>query len=233
MFEKMDEVRAQSGVGSAIYMQENDGKYALFMPLETIFSVAGKSESIEINVTTSDTVAKLKGKKTLDDKDSDFFVHRDSLRKLESIKDKTVNLLKVNADYTAEKFSGTISYATNDSKAGEANKGTLTITPASYDGYIDNCLDLLKPTAKFKNGIPAVVELPSKTGKFELTVELDPSDATFTAESEAASIATATVTDKKLVITGVAEGSVVVKLTSEKEGHASWETTILVIVPKA
>lgn len=233
MFEKLDELRAQTGLGSALYMQENDGKYALFLPLETIFSVAGKNESIEIDVTTSDTVTKLKGKKTLDDKDSDFFVHRDSLRKLESIKDKTVNLLKVNADYTAEKFAGTISYSTNDSKANEVNKGTITITPSSYDGYVDNCLDLLKPTAKFKSGIPAVVELTSKTGTFEFNIDLDPSDATFTAESESASIATATVTDNKLTITGVSEGSAVIKLVSAKADHASWETTILVIVPKA
>ena len=39
--------------------------------------------------------------------------------------------------------------------------------------------------------------------------------------------------EKKLTITGVKEGATVINLKTSLEGYAPWETTILVIVPKA
>ena len=61
---------------------------------------------------------------------------------------------------------------------------------------------------------------------------MNPVGATFTATSETPSIATATAADGKLTITGVAEGSCIVTLTSNGKDMAPWETTILVTVPK-
>ena len=57
--------------------------------------------------------------------------------------------------------------------------------------------------------------------------------ATFTAEVDKSAIATAQVSSNKLTITGKAKGSAIVTLKSSLEGYASWETTILVIVPEA
>ena len=41
-------------------------KYVLFMPLETLPSVVGSTNTVENDVTTSRVIGKIKGKKTID-----------------------------------------------------------------------------------------------------------------------------------------------------------------------
>ena len=81
--------------------------------------------------------------------------------------------------------------------------------------------------------MPAYVELSETTGKYELDVTFKFEGTTFTAKSSNENLVTASVAGNKLTITGVAEGSTLVRLTSALEGYAGWETSILVVVPKA
>lgn len=236
-FQEVKELRMQSGVGAHLFkMSSDDSKFSTFLPMETVPAVGGTPESIEIDVTSSNTVAKVPGKMKLEDKDVEFILHRDSIRVLKKAEKEGVGrYLIVNPDFTAVQFSARVSYAQNDVKSNEIVKGTFKITPTSIgenNGFIDNCYDLLKKTALFEDGIPPVVELDTMTGTYKLPIITVPSDATVTAVSETTGVATATIATGILTVTGVKEGSAVITLKTTKEGYASWETTVLVIVPK-
>ena len=57
-------------------------KYVLFMPLETLPSVVGSTNTVENDVTTSRVIGKIKGKKTIDDRDVTFLWCRDNIERL-------------------------------------------------------------------------------------------------------------------------------------------------------
>lgn len=232
-YEQFDEKRAISGIGSAIYVRYDAmQKFAFLMALETIPAFSASKEAIEINVTSSPVNTKVEGKSTLEDKEVEFLLHRDNLRRLKALEGKTVDILRLNQDFTGERASGTISFVQNDSTSTDPAKGTIKITLSGYEGYVDNCYDMLMPTAKFVSAIDDIVYLDSTdlTETKEIVVETNPTDATIEGASEKTSIATIGVVDKTVTITPVAKGSTVVTLTAKKTDYASWTTTILVIV---
>lgn len=231
LYEEMKELKAQSGLGAMLFAENSNGKFSLYIPLETVPSVSSTPDSIDIDVTSSSVITKIQGKITMEEKETEFYLHRDSLRKLKKSKGKTEKFLIVNPDFTGYRFDADVSYTQNDAKSGEALKGTIKITPKNDGGFIDNVYDIIQRTAKFKSAIDPVVELESTTGTYVNVIETDPTDATVQATSETSSIATATCSGGKLTITGVKSGSTVITLKASKEEYASWETTILVIVP--
>ena len=231
LFEEFDDQRVQSGVGCALYYKNSTGKYSLFIPLETVPSVAGNPESIEYDVTTSSTKGKIPGKVTLEEKETDIYNHRDNMRRLESFKDKTLEFLKVLPDYSGEKFTGKVSFSSQDSTSGEVEKATMKITPSSYQGIVENCFDLIQPTCHFTTPIESVIYLSATDKKAQvINVGVEPASGTVEVVSETPSIATATCEDKTVTITPVAKGSTLVRLTAKETDCAEWETSILVIV---
>lgn len=232
IFQKFDETRAQSGVGSAIYFKNESGLFSILFPVETVPKFAGTPEGIEINVTTSDTITKIDGKITLEDAEFEAFAHRDNIRKLESLKGKVVEFLVYNADFTGERINGKITYSLNERTSGEASKLTCKIIPTESLGVIDNCHDLLQPTCKFLNEVPNIVKI-KHNGNFKLKLETEPTNATVAVKSETETVATVQESGGTVTINGVKKGSAVVTLKLTESNHATRETTILVIVEQA
>ena len=77
--------------------------------------------------------------------------------------------------------------------------------------------------------MPDTVEIEG-TGTNEFNVVTMPTDATIAAESDATGVATVTVAEKKVTITGVAEGHAIITVTTSAEGYATQKKTILVNV---
>lgn len=228
-YEQFPENRAKSGIGCALYAKNASGKFSIVLPLETIPVASAAAGSIDIDVTTVPFIGKIEGKASLDEKESEFFVHRDSIRRLKELTGKIVEFLVVNPDYTGYRYNGTVSIAQSDATSGDPLKGTMKIIPSEDLGFIDDCFDLLQQTAKFASPIEPTLLL-KKGEKYEATIETDPADATISAESNSTSCATGTVTGKKLTVTGVAVGSAVISLKASKDGCAPWVTTIHVVV---
>ena len=228
LYEKFNDLRAHSGVGVCLYAQNETGYYSIFMPLETAPSVMSTPSSIDIDVTSSDEITKIEGKMTLEEKEVEFLLHRDNLRRLKQYSDMgIINFMVVNHDYTAIKFSATVSYIQNDATSGDPLRGTIKITPVQSDGFVDNAYDLIQPTAKFTTGIAPTIKLDAtENASKTLTVTCEPADATITATSENDTICTADYEGQKLTIARVAKGSAIVTLKAESEGYASWTTTI-------
>ncbi|RGT66929.1 hypothetical protein DWX17_13095 [[Clostridium] innocuum] len=230
LFEKFDEKKAQSGIGSMLLIKNASGKFSILCPASKIPSVKGDKESIEIDVTTSDTKNQIEGKTTLEKVELEVYNHRDNKRRFEKIEGKPQEFIACDGDLAGERFTGTVTYKVGERTAGEATKATVTITPSAFLGNVDNVKPLLQKTALFDTPVPSVITLDASVKTYELDIAMDPVDATYTATSEAPSIVTAAQTSGKLTITAVAKGSTVVVLKSDKAECASWETTILVIV---
>ena len=231
LYEKMDELKAQAGLGAMLFHMNASGKFSFYIPLETVPAVGSTPESIDIDVTSSDVITKIKGKMTMEDKETEFFLHRDSIRKLKKSVGKVEKFLVVNPDFTGYRFDAEVSYAQNDASSNDPLKGTMKLTPKMDGGFIDNVYDLIQRTAKFKSAIEPVVELDETTGTYKTIIETDPADATITVKSETEAVATAAIDKGALTVTGVKSGSAVIVVTATKDGYASWESTILVIVP--
>ena len=165
-----------------------------------------------------------------------FFLHRDNINILEEIKGEPHEFLRLLPDFTGFKYSGTVTYMASNTDVGSLEQGELTITPNSKDEYVENCFALVEDTALIVNAIPEVIEVDHSatdpTKKINITT--NPADATITVASGSTSTATATMgtgaSAGVLTITGVAEGSTIVTITTSKTNYATFKRTILVIV---
>lgn len=237
-YEEFKELRAISGEGAGLYVKGNDGFYSFLIPLETIPSVAGTPTSIDVDVTTSSTIGKISGKTTLDDKEAEFFLHRDNLDRIEKYSHKTYDFLIVFADYTGWGFSASIKYKPNDIGSKDATKGTITFTPSSIDEtHTRNVFSLLKPTCKFVDIVDARAEIRA-SGTHTSHVVLFPTTATLEVTSDTSNITVSktagangiydvTITANAACKTGE---SAIITYTATAVGHAPWETTTLVII---
>ena len=228
-FQAVDEKRAVSGVAAGFYMKDSSGKYSILLPLETVPSIASTPESIDIDVTTSDVIGKIEGKVTLEEKEVDFFMHRDSAKRLETIKGTQQEFIVLFPDFSGWKFTGTVSYAPQDATSGDPLRGTFKITPTTNDGFVSNVYDLLRKTCLFASIIQPFVEL-AVGDTLDINIQLSDAAGTFASTSNATGIATVVDAVDKITITAVAAGSSEVTLKSMHTAQASWETTILVIV---
>ena len=208
-------------------------KYVLFMPLETLPSVVGSTNTVENDVTTSRVIGKIKGKKTIDDKDVTFLWCRDNIERLNQYVGKQLKFLVSYKDGTGWKFSGEIVYKPDDAGASDKVNGTFTIIASHCDDVAtSNVYDLMAKTCIITNeDLPSEVRLEKTNGSVEIPVQFSNASATLTATSDNDTIS-ATYSEGKVKITttsGTATSGIV-KLTPSVTGEASWTNYILVIV---
>lgn len=229
------EDRARLGSGSGLYIKDNTlgGKYRLLVPTSSVPFTSRETGEVEIKVVTSDVVGKIKGVDTLNSGEADFYLHRDTIEALEKVNGTKQDVLFLLSDFSGYRQTATITYTPSTAEMDGAITGSLTVTPQTAATYEANCLPLLIPTCSFKSVIPAYVELDSTTAEYTLDVVCKFEGATVTATASNAEVCTATVSGNKVTIKGVKEGSTLVRLASSLDGYAPWNTSILVVVPKA
>lgn len=216
--------------GSGIYNKKENGKFSLFLPVTNTGEIGSAPAQIEKTVIGNMARSYIEGRKDSPQQTQTFYVHRDNLRILEKCKGVAQEFLRVFPDFTAVKYSGTVNYKFNDTAVGDnAEQGEVTITITVPEELVDNCLDLIEDTAVFTNDIPSVVQI-SGTAEQKLNIETNPGDASVTTKVETEGICTAQYENGILTITGVKTGSSVVTLSTNADGYASWERTILVNV---
>lgn len=215
--------------GSALLMKKANGKYSILLPVEGTGENGATPNQLDKTAIGNKQKTSVEGRQDNPQKTLPFFTHRDNINILESIAGETHDFLRLLPDFTGFKYSGTVSYMANNTDIDGLEQGQLTITPTSSDEYIENCYDLVEDTVVFTSSIDEVIEI-SGTGTKEIMLSTNPADATITASSETPATATATMSEKKLTITGVANGSTIVTINATKTGYASFKRTILVIV---
>lgn len=242
-----DDRRPSTGRSSMLLYRDplvdEDMKYHIIIPLTTVPFVAGSVDTVEYSFTTSETKGKLETGSTLDEKDTEFMLHRDNLKRLEELQGKVLDFLVVNADFSGRGFVATINVRFNDQTRDEVATGTFTIVPKSADTTsILDCRPLIKETAVFTSSVPDSVVVDEDG--VEVTVTTYPSDATISAsmlavynpitnETVANDNFEVAVAGKKITITKADSAEAgsqygIVAVTTNKEGFASWTTTIAV-----
>lgn len=206
--------------------------YVLLLPLETLPSVVGSTNTIENDVTTSRVVGKIKGKKTIDDKDVTFLWCRDNVARLNQFVGKQCDFLVSYKDGTGWKFSGEITYKNDDGTSGDKLTGTLTIVASDVEETATmNVLDLMAKTCVITNAnLPSEVSI-KQDKPYSVDLKYSNASATCTATSDNTGI-TASITGSKLTISTTSSSATngIVKLTPTATGEASWVNHILVIV---
>ena len=227
--------RAMSGYGAALlYKESNETLYHLLLPLETVPTPNGSTNSFEFDLLTCPSMGQVEGKETLDQKDVDFLWHRDNVRRLEALQGKVLDFMAVYRDFTARTFTGTLKVRPQDPTA-DIHRGTFTITPmnASSNTILD-ARDLIQDTVVFTSAIPESVVLTENT--YSVEVKTNPTTATFTVESDNSNFS-GSVSGNKLTITYSGSSDKpeygILTIKASAEGYASWETTIAVENPIA
>ena len=215
--------------GSGIFTKKANGKYSLFLPVTGTGENGSAPAQLDKTVIGNPQSTSVEGRTENPQKTLPFYAHRDNIAILEEAKGKPQEFLRVLPDFTAMKYSGTVNYRLTNTDVGGLEQGEMTITPTSKDEYVENCYELLEDTALIVNSIPETVTIEG-TGTYEINVTTNPSEATIEVASGTEGVATATADSKKVTITGVTEGSAIVKITTKATGYQSFTRTVLVIV---
>lgn len=233
LFNDNQEIRARLGMGSALYSNffNEEGKFQFLIPTSETPFIGSDVSEVEIKVSCSSVVTKIAGVETLNAAEATVYMHRDCMNLLEQLNGKTIEIISMSGDFTGFRYSAVVSYTPNNAAMDDAWQGQLKLTPKTKPVYIENCYDLIIPTAFFDSNIDPFIQLDSTTGTYKIDVTLKNEGATFEATSKDQTIATATVEGNSLTITGVKAGSTIITLTTKLDGYASWTTSILVIVP--
>lgn len=235
MYDILDDTkRGFTGEGGQLNIWDSSlNKYVLFLPLETLPSVVGSTNTLDHDVTTSKTIGKIEGKKTIDNKEITFLWHRDNLVRLNEHLGEQCDFLVSYKDGTGWKFSAKYNYKPDDSPASEKATGTLTLIPNAVDDSATlDVTDLMARTCIIATLLDGELDLKaSGTKTYTLTANVD--GATYSATSSNTAI-TATISTNTLTITvgtGAKVGdSAIVEVKGTSTGMASWTTTILVRV---
>lgn len=229
MFNSIEDRALSEHRGSALLMKKANGKYSILIPVEGTGENGSTPAQLDKTAIGNRQATSVEGRTENPQKTMPFYLHRDNIKILEDIKGETHEFLRLLPDFTGFKFSGSINYMANNTDVGGLEQGQMTITPTTSDEYVENCYDLVEDTVIITNSIDEVVELEG-TGNKVINIMTNPADATVTAKSDAEGVATASFAEGKVTITGVKAGSAIVTISTSKEGYASFDRSVLVIV---
>lgn len=220
--------------GSGIFAKKSNGKYSLLLPVEGTGENGATPNQLDKTAIGNRQKTSVEGRQDNPQKSLPFFAHRDNIKILEDLKGKTVDFLRVLPDFTAFKYSGTISYMLNNTDVDGLEQGQITITPTSSDEYVENCYDLLEDTVVFTSSIDDVISL-GVTGNHTsevISIATNPANATITVGSDASSVATGSYNTSTgaVTISAVAKGTAIITITASASGYASFKRTVLVVV---
>ena len=222
--------RAYTDIGAAVFDKKANGKFSLFVPVTNIPATGAAPDQTEKTVTTDIVKTYIQGRQDTPQKEFTFYAHRDNFNILKEAYNKEKEFLQINPDGTGWKYNGFVSFYQDEVAVGNNIEGKFVLTVTDREDLpLNDVRDLIEDTAVISSIIPDTVEIEG-TGTNEFNVVTMPTDATITAESDATSVATVAVSEKKVTITGVAKGHAIITVTTSAEGYATQKKTILVNV---
>lgn len=233
LIKNIDDQRALTDMGSALFVKKESGKYSLFLPVTDLPATGSAPDQQETTTTTSRRKTYTPARQDTPQKEFTFFPHRDNYITLEKYYGKSASFLQIKEDGTAWGFEGKVSYYDDAVSTNSVSTAKLVITTSSAkETPILNVYDLIEDTVTITNAIDTVIELDEE-GSHIINVATDPSDATIAATSDTVGVATVQTSAHAVTITAVAAGSAIVTIKATKTGNADGFTTILVIVKAA
>lgn len=214
--------------GMSLNVLGNDGKYSMLIPVSEMPETASAPSTQQKTVLSDVKHTYVEGLQSSEQKTYAFNYHRDNIAILKQYANKPLTFLERNTDNTGEKFKGTLKFGRNSASVDSLLQGQIFITVNEADEFpINDVRDLIKPTAIITSALPDA-EI-TVGGTSVIPIETSP-EATVTATSTASTIATATLENGILTITGVAVGNCFITLVTSATGEASSTRTIAVTV---
>lgn len=229
MFNSIEDRALSEHRGSALLIKKANGKYSILLPVEGTGENGSAPAQLDKTAIGNKQATSVEGRQENPQKTLPFYTHRDNINILEKYKGTNQDFLRLLPDFTGFKYSGNISYMANNTDVGGLEQGQITITPTSSDEYVENCYDLVEDTVVITNAIDEVVYL-APNGTKEFNIVTNPAGATITAKSDTEGVATVANSEGKVTITAVAEGSAIITINTSKDGYASFDRSVLVIV---
>lgn len=215
--------------GACLCIKEgNDTKYHLLIPVSDMPETKGAPSTQAKTVLSDSSVTEVEGLQTNEQKTYTFNYHRDNIIQLKKYAGKPIAFLERNPDNVGEKYTGTMQFGRSALSVDGIVQGQMFITVNSSDDEpVNDCRDLIQPTAIITSPLPDVV----LTGTNSVDVVIETSvGATVSATSGSTSIATCSYTTGKLTITGVAKGNTLISLVTSATNEATSYRTIAVTV---
>lgn len=215
--------------GACLCIKEgNDTKYHLLIPVADMPQTKGAPSTQAKTVLSDSSVTEVEGLQTNEQKTYTFNYHRDNIIQLKKYTGRQISFLERNPDNVGEKYTGTLKFGRSALSVDGIVQGQIFITVNSADEEpIDDCRDLVQPTAVITSPLPDVVV--TGTGSVDVLIETSVG-ATVTATSKSTSIATCSYSNGKLTITGVAAGNTLINLVTSATNEATSYRTIAVTV---
>lgn len=229
MFNSIEDRALSEHRGSALLIKKANGKYSILLPVEGTGENGSTPAQLDKTAIGNKQATSVEGRQENPQKTLPFYTHRDNINILEKYKGTNQDFLRLLPDFTGFKYSGNISYMANNTDVGGLEQGQITITPTSSDEYVENCYDLVEDTVVITNAIDEVVYLAPQ-GTREFNIVTNPAGATITTKSDTEGVATVANAEGKVTITAVAEGSAIITISTSKDGYASFDRSVLVIV---
>lgn len=222
--------RAYTDIGTAIFDKKANGKFSLFIPVTNLPATGAAPDQQEKTVTTDVVKTYIQGRQDTPQKEFTFYAHRDNFNILREANNKEKEFLQINPDGTGWKFNGYVSFYQDEVSVGNNIEGRFVLTITDREALpLNDVRDLIEDTAVIDSIVPELVEITG-TGNKQFSIVTLPATATITAVSNASSVATASVSDKEITITGVAVGNAIITLTTSATGYASQTRTVMVKV---
>lgn len=234
-FKEFKEHGLRAGLGTALcYMLPSESKYHVLCPVESLPAVFGTPEDITYSTTTNKNISHVKGKNTTENIEISLPYNIDYINVMNKIKDVNCKYAYIDLDdFTGQEFVGEASYHMAEVGTDAIKSIILNISVSEANEVITKDLyDLFMDTITFESSLPTVVKLNLATKtSVSYPIVVDPSTAVIASPiTSSDSIVTATYTEGKLTLTGIAKGSATVTINATADGLAANSREIKVIV---
>lgn len=214
--------------GMSLNVLGTDGKYFMLIPVSEMPETASAPSTQQKTVLSDVKHTYVEGLQSSEQKTYAFNYHRDNIEILKQYANKPLSFLERNTDNTGEKFKGTLKFGRNSASVDSLLQGQIFITVNEADEFpVKDVRDIIKPTAIITSALPDVNVAIAGTSL--IAIETSP-EATVTATSGSTSIATASLSEGVLTVTGVAKGNTFITLETSATGEATSVRTIAVTV---
>lgn len=238
-FREFKEHNVRAGLGTALcYRLSSETKYHILAPVESLPAVFGTPDTIEYSSTTNRNVTNVMGKNSTETVEINLPYNLDYIAICDNINDLEVNFAYIDLDdFSGQEFTGKPRYHLADVGTSDIKTIVLSIAVTNANEYItEDLYDSFQDTVSILSPIPASIELSSKdTTGSTINFLTDPSDATLDVSSSSNSVIVEKGT-KNVTIKASASaeaGSAIVKIVATKDGYASNQRRIKVLVVAA
>ena len=218
--------------GAGIYVFDDTlSKFVLLVPTSDMPAGAGAPDTIDNPLLTVSRNGQVEGKQTFTQKEFTINWNRDNIRRLNKYVGKQLKFLERDGmEFTGSMYNGTLSFDKDAYSDNAIMQGKIYITVTEDLGFVDDIRDLYTLTAIITSPLPAITIEGTNSVKIQVETSVG---ATVTAKSESDTIATASLSENELTVTGVAKGNTIIALTCSATGEATSERTFMVTVVDA